>query len=55
MSTLWIVITVVLVFGVVVGNVLLLKYSAKSKFPVPPKKSNEQQNNNGFKDEDDDW
>ncbi|QJR79671.1 DUF2897 family protein [Alteromonas pelagimontana] len=41
MSTLWIVLIVLLVLGVVVGNVMLLKSSARFKLPkdyVPPSK-----------------
>ncbi len=37
MSTTWVVIIIVLVLGVVIGNITLLKYSAKFKFPTPAK------------------
>ncbi len=37
MSTTWIIIVIVLVLGVVIGNITLLKYSAKFKFPTPSK------------------
>ena len=37
MSTTWVVIIIVLVLGVVIGNITLLKYSAKFKFPTPSK------------------
>jgi len=39
MDTTWVVIIIVLVLGVVIGNITLLKYSAKFKFPVPDKKA----------------
>lgn len=37
MSTTWVIIVIVLVLGVVIGNITLLKYSAKFKFPTPSK------------------
>tara|TARA_Y100000296_G_scaffold5250_2_gene6544 strand:- start:340 stop:522 length:183 start_codon:yes stop_codon:yes gene_type:complete len=37
MSTTWVIIIIVLVLGVVIGNITLLKYSAKFKFPTPSK------------------
>ena len=68
MDTIWVIVIVVLVLGVVVGNITLLKYSAKFKFPTPSKpvdesKSSEgsvsnsegKKRSNGFDDEDDDW
>lgn len=68
MDTIWVIVIVVLVLGVVVGNITLLKYSAKFKFPTPPKpvdddktrkgpadKSEGNKKSNGFDDEDDDW
>tara|TARA_B100002049_G_C15915852_1_gene305942 strand:- start:373 stop:531 length:159 start_codon:yes stop_codon:yes gene_type:complete len=33
MSTTWIILIIVLVVGVVASNILLLKYSAKTKWP----------------------
>jgi flagellar basal body-associated protein FliL len=60
MDTMWVVIIIVLVLGVVIGNITLLKYSAKFKFPVPDKKakSEEEKNEtppkkNNWDDEDD--
>ena len=35
MSTTWVIIIIVLVLGVVIGNITLLKYSARFKFPTP--------------------
>jgi hypothetical protein len=68
MDTIWVIVIVVLVLGVVVGNITLLKYSAKFKFPTPPKPVDDNKNSkgtagnsegkkrsNGFDDEDDDW
>ena len=55
MSTLWVVFIIVIVLGVVVGNITLLKYSAKFKFPTPLKKNGDKQQKNGFEDEEDDW
>ena len=37
MSTTWVIIIIVLVLGVVIGNITLLKYSARFKFPTPSK------------------
>jgi hypothetical protein len=67
MDTIWVIVIVVLVLGVVVGNITLLKYSAKFKFPTPSKptddektskgpadKSESKKTSNGF-DDDDDW
>lgn len=64
MDTTWIILIIVLVLGVIVGNITLLKYSAKFKFPTPSKPfdSNKKQDDdkaskktsNGFDDEDDD-
>jgi hypothetical protein len=66
MDTLWIIVIVVLVLGIIVGNITLLKYSAKFKFPTPSKpfddkkngkeavgKSDNSNTSNGFDDEDD--
>ncbi|CAD5281069.1 conserved hypothetical protein [Alteromonas sp. 38] len=55
MDTLWVVIIIVIVLGVVIGNITLLKYSAKFKFPTPLKKNDDKQKKNGFEDEEDDW
>jgi uncharacterized membrane-anchored protein YhcB (DUF1043 family) len=55
MNTFWVVIIIVIVLGVVVGNITLLKYSAKFKFPTPLKKNDDKQKKNGFEDEEDDW
>jgi hypothetical protein len=62
----WLLVIIILVLGVVVGNITLLKYSAKFKFPTPSKPSdsdvnasgsaqadNQSKKNNGFDDEDD--
>ncbi len=66
MDLMWVLLIIVLVLGVVVGNITLLKYSAKFKFPTPTKPYNAPKNNadpqgksdnktssNGFDDEDD--
>ena len=45
MDTMWVVIIIVLVLGVVIGNITLLKYSAKFKFPVPEKKAKSEEEN----------
>ena len=37
MSISWVIIIIVLVLGVVIGNITLLKYSARFKFPTPSK------------------
>ncbi|MFD3283038.1 DUF2897 family protein [Alteromonas macleodii] len=37
MSTTWVIIIIVLVLGVVIGNITLLKYSARFKFPTSSK------------------
>ena len=37
MSSTWVIIIIVLVLGVVIGNITLLKYSARFKFPTPSK------------------
>ena len=50
MSPLWIIIIIVLVLAVIIGNIMLLKYSAKLKFPTP---SNKTDNNKKYDDEDD--
>lgn len=62
----WLLVIIILVLGVVVGNITLLKYSAKFKFPTPSKPSdsdvnasssaqadNQSKKNNGFDDEED--
>lgn len=61
MDTTWVVIIIVLVLGVVIGNITLLKYSAKFKFPVPEKKAQGEdgktetvQKKSNWDDEDDD-
>lgn len=66
MDLTWLLVIIVLVLGVVVGNITLLKYSAKFKFPTPSKpfdSDNEEADSsahrsqnkkkNGFDDEDD--
>ncbi|WP_420935687.1 DUF2897 family protein [Alteromonas sp. A081] len=68
MDTIWVIVIVVLVLGVVVGNITLLKYSAKFKFPTPSKpfdddkgstaptgNSKGKKTTSGFDDEDDKW
>ena len=65
----WVIVIIVLVLGVVIGNITLLKYSAKFKFPTPLKtedgeeqnthtdgtsKQSPQQKSKGF-DDDDEW
>ena len=65
----WVIVIIVLVLGVVIGNITLLKYSAKFKFPTPLKtedgkeqnantddssKQSPQKMTKGF-DDDDDW
>jgi len=37
MSISWVIIIIVLVLGVVIGNITLLKYSARFKFPTASK------------------
>ncbi|BFT30692.1 hypothetical protein D210916BOD24_18680 [Alteromonas sp. D210916BOD_24] len=37
MDLTWVIVIIVLVLGVVIGNITLLKYSAKFKFPTPSK------------------
>jgi uncharacterized membrane-anchored protein YhcB (DUF1043 family) len=37
MDVTWTVVIILLVLGVIVGNITLLKYSAKFKFPTPSK------------------
>ncbi|WP_338517083.1 DUF2897 family protein [Alteromonas gracilis] len=59
----WLIVVIVLVLGVVVGNITLLKYSAKFKFPTPTKPSDhpdgtsnadkQMKKKNGFDDEED--
>jgi len=61
MDLTWLIVVIVLVLGVVVGNITLLKYSAKFKFPTPPKPSDQHdetsnadkqmKKKNGFDDE----
>lgn len=50
MSTWAIIAIFVLVLGIILGNILLLKHSAKHKFPGVKK-----DNNKAFDNEDDDW
>lgn len=64
MDITWIVVIIVLVLGVIIGNITLLKYSAKFKFPTPSKPFDDENNktqsdkngntpkkHNGFEDE----
>ena len=46
MSTTWVIIIIVLVLGVVIGNITLLKYSAKFKFPTPSKPFDDNEDDN---------
>ena len=46
MSTTWVIIIIVLVLGVVIGNITLLKYSARFKFPTPSKPYDDGEGNN---------
>ena len=46
MSTTRVIIIIVLVFGVVIGNITLLKYSARFKFPTPSKPYDDGEENN---------
>ncbi len=46
MSTTWVIIIIVLVLGVVIGNITLLKYSARFKFPTPSKPYDDGEENN---------
>lgn len=59
MELTWVIVIIVLVLGVIVGNITLLKYSAKFKFPAHLKKDKKgeekQSKGNGFDDEEDDW
>jgi hypothetical protein len=41
MDVTWTVVIIVLVLGVIVGNITLLKYSAKFKFPTPSKSADD--------------
>jgi len=50
MSTTWVIVIIVLVLGVVVGNITLLKYSAKFKFPTPSKPYDDDQDAASDKD-----
>ncbi|NMH58782.1 DUF2897 family protein [Alteromonas ponticola] len=50
MSLGWIILIVLLVFGVVLGNVMLLRYSARFKIPKDFKPKPQKD-----KDEDDTW
>jgi len=55
-NTIWLIVIIAVVLGVIVGNITLLKYSAKSRFPVPKSDSKDNQGNgNGFDDEEDGW
>ncbi len=66
----WVIVIIVLVLGVVIGNITLLKYSAKFKFPTHLKtedgkgqntntddssKQSTQKKSKGFDDDDDEW
>ena len=61
MDLTWLIVVIVLVLGVVVGNITLLKYRDKFKIPTPPKPSDQHEErsnadkqmkkNNGFDDE----
>lgn len=66
----WVIVIIVLVLGVVIGNITLLKYSAKFKFPTHLKtedgkeqnthtdgtsKQSPQKKSKGFDDDDDEW
>lgn len=56
MDTTWVVVIIILVLGVVIGNITLLKYSAKFKFPQELKdQTQKNKTKNGFDDEEDDW
>ena len=65
MDTSWVVVIIVLVLGVVIGNITLLKYSAKFKFPQEVKDQTQKHKDNnkngngqakkGFDDEEDEW
>ena len=46
MSTTLVIIIIVLVLGVVIGNITLLKYSARFKFPTPSKPYDDGEENN---------
>ena len=51
MSTTWVIIVIVLVLGVVIGNITLLKYSAKFKFPTPSKPFDDDKGGDEYDDE----
>ncbi|RDV27554.1 DUF2897 family protein [Alteromonas aestuariivivens] len=54
MSLGWTILIILLVLGVVIGNITLLKYSARFKMPKsyrPP----EHKQGTGFDDDEDDW
>lgn len=51
MSTTWVIIVIVLVLGVVIGNITLLKYSAKFKFPTPSKPYDDDKGGDEYDDE----
>jgi hypothetical protein len=51
MSTTWVIILIVLVLGVVIGNITLLKYSAKFKFPTPSKPYDDDKGGDEYDDE----
>lgn len=46
MDTTWVVVIIVLVLGVVIGNITLLKYSAKFKFPQEVKDQTQKHKDN---------
>jgi len=47
MDVTWTVVIILLVLGVIVGNITLLKYSAKFKFPTPSKSTDDNRNVEG--------
>lgn len=52
MSTTWLIIITLLVFGIIVGNILLLKYSTKFKIPKDFKKRPDEDYNGNDEDKD---
>lgn len=54
MSMIWIIIIVAMVFGVIIGNILLLKYSTKFKIPKNFKKRPDS-DYDGDQDDNDKW
>ncbi len=58
MNIWWLIGLIVLILGVIVGNLLLLKLSAKAKMKSPPgdaSKASKPSGNNANWDEKDDW